>query len=377
MIRIAHVITGLDTGGAEMMLYNLLAHFRQDPAQSHTVFSLSDIGPVGERIAALGIPVRALAMRPALPSPLAVMRLAGWLRGGRFDVVQTWLYHADLVGGLAAWLAGRVPVIWCIQNSRLDPGVESRRTIWLVRQAARLSHYLPRYIVLVAEAAREWHAGLGYAADKMIVIPNGFDLTRFQPDPAARADVRAELDLPADIPLIGMIARFEPVKDHANFVQAARALSAHNRNAHYVLVGKNVTWENDALSDWIGGGEFRRKFRLLGLRTDTARLFNALDLVTLASRSEAFPLTIGEAMACGIPAVVTNVGDAAALVGDTGRVVPSQDPHALAAAWGDLLALPPDQRRRLGMQAQRRIQAHYSLDVIGQQYRDLWEHVRR
>lgn len=371
-LSIAHIITGLDTGGAETMLYNLLYHFRESGAMRQAVYSLSDIGPVGQRIAALGIPVRALGMNANRPNPLAVLRLARWLQDGEYDVVQTWLVHADLVGGVAARLAGNIPTAWCIQNTRLDAGVESKRTLWLTGQAAWLSRILPRAVVVVAQAARDWHAGLGYDRTRMVIIPNGFDTTRFQPDPAARAEVRAALDIPAETPVVGMLARFEPVKDHANFIEAARRQHAQDRTVMYVLAGKDVTWENDTLSEWIGGGEFRRQFRLLGLRSDAARLFNAFDLVTLSSRSEALPLTIGEAMACGVPAVVTDVGDAAALVGDTGRVVPSQDADALAAAWGEVLALPAAERAALGQRARQRVQERYSMDIIAEQYRALW-----
>jgi glycosyltransferase involved in cell wall biosynthesis len=377
MLRVAHIITGLDTGGAETMLYTLLAALHELPTpviQSH-VYSLSSIGPVGERIAALGIPVRALGMKPNMPNPAKVLELARWLQDGHYHLVQTWLYHGDLIGGAAARLAGGIPTAWGIHNTRLDPDTESSRTILIARILARLSRSLPRKIVLAAQAARAWHGELGYDTGRMVVIPNGFDLRRFQPDPAARTAIRAELEIPPDAPVVGMVARFEPVKDHHNFVQAARRLHEQQRGAYFVLAGKDVTWDNDALSGWIGGGEFRRKFRLLGLRSDAARLFNAFDVATLSSRREAFPLTIGEAMACGIPAVVTDVGDAAELVGETGRVVPPGDSEALAEGWNTLLQMDTAARRTLGRTARQRIETHYSLDLAVQRYVALWQSI--
>ncbi|MDX1994669.1 MAG: glycosyltransferase [bacterium] len=393
MLRVAHIITGLDTGGAETMLYTLLTALQQQaemldneadsfdaphtPVIHSHVYSLSTIGPVGERIAALGIAVHELGMKPNMPNPAKVLELARWLQDGHYHLVQTWLYHGDLIGGAAAWLAGGIPTAWGIHNTRLDPDTESRRTILIARILARLSRRLPRKIVLAAQAARAWHGELGYDTGRMVVIPNGFDLTRFQPDPAARTAIRAELEIPPDAPVVGMVARFEPVKDHQNFVQAARRLHEQQREACFVLAGKDVTWDNDALSGWIGGGEFRRKFRLLGLRSDAARLFNAFDVATLSSRREAFPLTIGEAMACGVPAVVTDVGDAAELVGETGRVVPPGDSEALAQGWSDLLGMDTAARRAAGQAARQRIETHYSLDLAVQRYVALWDSIAR
>lgn len=376
MLKIAHIITGLDTGGAETMLYNLLAYQQEDDTLQAEVYSLTDIGTTGQRIAALGLPVHALGMTPGLPNPLLIVKLARWLQENQFDVVQTWLYHADLVGSIAAKLAGNIPLAWCIQNTRLDTGVESSRTIWIAKQLAWLSRFMPDRIIAAAEAARKWHVGLGYSDEKMVIIPNGFDLTRFQPDSTARAEIRAELDIPPDAPVVGMVARFEPVKDHANFVAAAKALHEINREAFFVLAGKNVTWENDDLSAWIAMGDMQQQFRLLGLRNDAPRLFNALDVITLSSRSEALPLTIGEAMACGIPAVVTDVGDAALLVGDTGKIVPARNPEALSLAWNEILALPDSERHVLGSAARLRIEQHYSLPTIAAQYQMLWEEIR-
>jgi glycosyltransferase involved in cell wall biosynthesis len=373
-IALMHVIVGLDIGGAEMVLYRLLTQLDRARFAAHVV-SLRDIGPVGRRLMADGWPVYALGMRSGgvAALPPALVRLVGLMRALRPHVVQTWMYHADLLGGLAAKLAGGIPVAWNLRQSNLAPQFNKRSTLLLIRACALLSHGLPARIVCGSEAARRAHARLGYARTKMCVIPNGFDLALFKPDAEARVAVRQELGLAADTPLIGMMARFDPQKNHRTFVAAAGLLHAHCPTVHFLLCGGGVTWENRALAAWIDGAGLRARCHLLGEREDMPRLTAALDVATLSSRGEGFPNALGEAMACGVPCVVTDVGDAGAIVGETGRLVPPGHPEALARAWAELLACSEEERRALGAAARERIAACFSLEQVVDQYEALWE----
>jgi len=227
MIKVVHVITGLSVGGAENMLFKLVSGMDRSEF-SPEVISLSGIGPIGEKMQAAGIPVQALNMRPGLPNPALLLRLTQWLRESRPQVVQTWLHHADLLGGIASRRAGRIPLAWNIRHSNLDPATIKRQTILIGKACARLSHSLPQRIVCCSEAGREEHARLGYAADKLLVIPNGFDLTAYHPSPSAQSAIRAELGVPLEAPLIGLIGRFHPMKDHTTFIQAAALLHVSN-----------------------------------------------------------------------------------------------------------------------------------------------------
>ncbi|NLU50541.1 MAG: glycosyltransferase [Syntrophomonadaceae bacterium] len=372
--RIIHIITGLNTGGAEMMLYKLLHGMDKDKFQCQ-VISLTDIGPVGQRIQALGVPVRALGMRRGFPNPWAMLKLVSWLRHDSPHIVQTWMYHADLVGGMAARLAGGIPVVWNIRQSNLDAGNSKRTTIWTVRTCAKLSKSLPARIICCSEASKRVHIGLGYSANKMIVIPNGFNLLEFRPDPAQRLSVRQELGIPDDALLIGLVARFAPQKDHHNFIQAAAVLHVKFPDAHFLLCGDGVTWENPQLVGWIEKAGLRECCHLLGRRDDMARVTAAFDIASSSSYSEGFPNIVGEAMACGVPCVVTDVGDSALIVGDTGKVVPPRNPLALAEAWADLIEAGPDMRSRLGSAARRRIQENFSLPVVVGKYEALYEEI--
>ncbi|MDM8527687.1 glycosyltransferase [Anaerolineales bacterium HSG24] len=375
MKKIIQVISGLDTGGAEIMLYRLLGHIDRTKFEVE-VISLTDIGPTGKKIVTLGIPVFALGMkRGVLPNPIIILRLTCLLRQQRPHVIQTWLYHADLIGGLAAKLAGNIPICWGIHISNLDAQLYKQTTYRVISAGAKLSRWLPTRIVICSQVAQQPHIELGYVSEKMVFIPNGFDLEAFKPNPTARVTLRQELDLPPDTPLVGLIARFDPQKGHYNFIKAAEELHFHQPDVKFLLCGKDITWDNKELVQWIDAANLQQTCYLLGRRDDIPRLQAGLDILTLSSHGEAFPLVVGEAMACGIPCVVTDVGDSALIVGKTGRVVPPSNPTALAQAWRQLLALPYEARRIIGQQARQRISENFEIGQIAKQYARLWESV--
>jgi glycosyltransferase involved in cell wall biosynthesis len=376
-MRILHISTGLNVGGAEMMLFRLLQ--ARDPADSHHVISLIDVGLTGQRIEKLGIETRALGMR-RVPNPLKVIELARMISEIGPDVVQTWMYHADLIGGLAARLAGRARVVWGIHNSTLDPATTHRSTRLIVAASAGLSRRIPDAVVCVSRAAEALHVSKGYDAGKFILIPNGFDLSEFQPDEAARREVRRELGLRDEDVLIGMVARISPQKDHPNFIRAAASLAKRRPEVRFLLCGgpgvegaMGATPDNRELVRPLQEAGLLDRFSLLGRRDDVPRVSRALDIGVLSSSyGEAFPLVIGEAMACGVPCVVTDVGDSGFLVADTGRVVPPRDSEAMARAWEELVELGPEGRRRLGQAARARVEEHFSLPSVAARYAALW-----
>jgi glycosyltransferase involved in cell wall biosynthesis len=372
MIKVMHVITALGPAGAETMLTRVASGMDTSRFQNEVV-SLTDILDLAERMRVIGVRVRTLGMKKRVPNPFLVMLLAKWIRDSKPDVIHTWMYHANLVGTLAARLVGDVPVVWGIHHSALDPRFHKRRTMLVNRICASLSRKFPARIVCCSEASLRIHKELSYAHEKLQVIPNGFDLEQGKPDPAARASVREDLGIPANANLIGKAARFHPQKDHRNFIQAAARLHKKVPETHFLLCGEDVNWQNSQLVGWIEAAGIRDRCHLLGLREDVSRLFAAMDIATVASRcGEAFPMVIGEAMACGTPCVVTDVGDSASIVGETGIVVAPGDPDALAEAWRKLIEAGPEVRRSLGMAARRRVQTHFALPTIVQRYQSIY-----
>jgi glycosyltransferase involved in cell wall biosynthesis len=371
MIKVMHVITTLGPAGAETML-SRVATGMDGTRFENEIVSLTGILDLAERMQAIGVRVRTLGMKTSLPNPLLVMRLAQWIRESKPDVIHTWMYHANLVGALAACLAGDVPVVWGIHHSALDPRIDKRRTMFVNHACAFLSRKLPARVVCCSEASLRLHKKLGYSTELLEVIPNGFDLEQAKPDPTAPVSLREELGVPADTILIGIAARFHPHKDHRNFVEAAARLHKRMPEVHFLLCGMDITWQNSELAGWIESAGIGNCCHLLGPRKDMSRIFAGLDIATTSSRSEAFPIAIGEAMACETPCVVTDVGDSALIVGETGTVVPSGNPHALAEAWRKLIEAGPAVRRRLGMAARRRVQQHFALPEIVERYQAIY-----
>ena len=372
MVRIAHIITGLDTGGAETMLYKLLRSMnrsRFDPM----VVSLVDHRYSKFPIAELGIPVSSCGMRPGVPNVRGTLAAARELRRFQPHLLQGWMYHGNLAAqAAAAVLPEKTSVIWNIRGAHHVLREEKLLTAAAIWTGARLSALPSRIVSNSAVSAMLHQRQLGFSGDRWIVIPNGFELDKFGPSENARAEVRAELGLPQDTLLIGLIGRYHPMKDHANFLRAAAILRQTVPGAQFLLVGCGVD-HAAALQEQAAALGLLDCAHLLGERADMPRIAAALDIATSSSYSEAFPNIIGEAMSCGVPCVVTDVGDSAWLVGDTGAHVPARDSHALAGAWMELCGRGPAGRRNLGEAARNRIAAHFSIASVAAQYEQMYE----
>jgi glycosyltransferase involved in cell wall biosynthesis len=372
-VHIVHVINSFEFGGAESMLCNLvLRHDRRrfDPAVVALIDDLTVAGPLIDA----GVPLTVIGMRRGVPDPRGVLKLARYLRRAKPDIVQTWMDHSNLIGGLAAKLAG-VPVVWGVHHSNHVRGLAKRSTLLTVWACGKLSHALPERIVCCSEHSLRLYENEGFAVDRMSVIPNGFDTELFRPDAGARGDLRRELRIDEDVSLVGLIARFDPLKDHATFLKAAEVLSRKREDVHFVLCGAGVEWNNATLARAIHELRLVGRCHLLGPRRDMPRVQAALDMVVSSSVSEAFPLVLGEAMACGIPCVTTDVGDSALIVGLHGRVVPVRNADAIAAACEQVLSMPPEERGRLGLAGRQRICDRFGLDAVTRRYERLYQQV--
>lgn len=376
MVRVTHVIAGLETGGAQLFMYRLLAHLGRSLFENR-VISLTGLSTVGERIRALGIPIEALGMRPGVPDPRGLLRLVQAFRRNSPDLVQTWMYHSDLMGGLAAKITGGPKVVWGIRSGPLERGRRKLHFRATARVCAWLSRWLPTRIVCCAEAAWQWHRRLGYDDRRIVIIHNGVDLEEFRPDETARASVRRELGLPEATLLVGLVARWAPPKEHRTFIRAAARLRAALPEVNFLLCGAGVAWSNPELAAWAEAEGLRPCFHALGERRDVPRLTAALDLAVLASSSESYGNVASEAMACGVPCVVTNVGDLPLVVGDTGKVVLPREPAALAEAMREILSMSREERRRLGMLARRRVEEHFDMRQAVARYQALYLELAR
>lgn len=368
---ILHLITGLYRGGAEGQLQQLILHSDKRRFR-HVVISLLDGGSVAAELAAAGIEVRSLGMARGLPRPAGFFRLLRILRLYKPDVLHCWLYHACLLGAVTAPLARVRKMIWGLRSANphlRDYPVATRAT---VRMCAALS-FLPDTIIVNSETSRIVHEQWGYRTRSMRVFANGVDHTRFFPDSEARKSARAELGLSLDDVLIGLFARYSPMKDHDTFFRAAKLVHRRHPQVRFLLAGEGITSDNRQLLRMLEENCLQEVTYLLGPRSDVPRLTAALDVCCLSSWSESFPNVIVEAMACAIPCVATDVGDVARILGDTGRVVLPSAPEALAEAVSWLVAMDPAKRAALGHAARRRVLAHFTLQQNVTLYEDLYE----
>ncbi|WP_039725842.1 glycosyltransferase [Leptolyngbya iicbica] len=370
-MKIVLVITGLEIGGAEMMLLKILENLSQE--FSPEVVSLTTFGKVGHSIQALGIPVTALDMKLGISTLITLVKLVRLLRAKRPHIVHTWMYHADLVGGLAARLAKVPIVIWNIRHSNFASQKTKLTTKLVIQICTKLSYFIPDCIQCCSINARDIHIELGYDADKFIVIPNGFDLQRFYPNPQARKRIRQELNLSSSNMLVGMIGRFHPQKNHLAFFRAMSHVYCKLPKIHLLLAGKNINSGNLCLMAYIHETGVKAIVHLLDERDDTPDLMASLDLLVLSSsEGEAFPNVVGEAMACAVPCVVTDVGDSAYIVANTGKIVDANDEMQLMQAILSVLNLSESERMTLGRMARQRIETLFDIRQITQQYQDLY-----
>lgn len=364
-----HIITGLDDGGAEAVLYRLCARAVGD---RHHVISLMDAGKYGPLLQKLGVRVTCLNMPKGRVTASGFWHLYRLLHQEMPVVVQTWMYHANLLGGVAAWLSGHRNIAWGIHHTELVPGRSPRSTIIVSQICALLSRIIPRRILCCAEQAISIHTLRGYAAERMVFVPNGYDLSAFRPNALSRTAIRSELSL-GSRPLIGFVARYDPLKDHNTLLQALGLLKAAGLQISCLLVGTGLDHENTELKDRIANLGLSDQVHLLGRRNDVPEIMSALDLHVMSSISEAFPNVLAEAMACGTPCVSTDVGDAATIIGDTGWIVPPRNPQALAnAIVCALTELPlPDWSMRRAA-ARQRIKSKFSIEQMVDSYRAVW-----
>jgi glycosyltransferase involved in cell wall biosynthesis len=362
--KILHVITDLLTGGAETALVTLVTapHWINT---THHVVAMIPGGVNAQRLRDAGIGVTELGFRRGVPDPIQVWRLSRVIRAQRPDVIQSWMYHADLAALAALKLAGRsgrTKLVWGIRCSNLDASRYGRGFRFIVATAARLSRF-PAAMTANSQAGIEFHKSLGYRPRRAEMIHNGIDVARFKPDPLARAELREELKIDFGAPVVALMARIDPAKDHEGFLSAMRMLP----DIRAILAGEGT----ESLPDLPN-------IIRLGRRDDVPRLLAACDLIVSSSAfGEGFPNALAEGMAAGLAPVATDVGDSRLIVGDTGLVVPPSDPVALATAIRALVEEDPSSAMVRRRRARGRILERFSVERAVKLYAGLYAELDR
>jgi glycosyltransferase involved in cell wall biosynthesis len=370
-MRIVHIITDLDTGGAEMMLYKLLSSL-YDGKLNSMVISLMGRGKITERIEALGVKVETLDLgQGEYPSWHTIKKLRSIIRVFNPDIVQGWMYHGNIAATVAVFLFDpmrrKVKLFWNVRQTLYDINFEKTQTRWLIVLGRWLS-FFAHSIIYNSSLSAEQHCNVGYSEKKTKIIPNGFDVQKFRPDQNRRQQLREELGVADNVLLVGHISRLHPMKDHATLLRAidrvvdSLAGIGGKQEVLFLLIGYGVTSE---LSKNLA-------IRFLGERSDIPKIMSALDIVVSSSAwGEGFPNVIGEAMASEVPCVVTDVGDSAHIVGKYGRVCSVGDEQCIANSLLQLIE-NKQERKTMGKQARKRIKEKYSIDKIKKEYLKEW-----
>lgn len=368
MIKIAHISTSLETGGAEVQLLRLLDKIDKTKFEM-IVISLHEETYLADQVRDLGVPVHSLYLKD---SPINIKKAYKILKEFNPDVIHGTMYEGGVVGTLFnKFLPKKPPVIWTVHEGLEHYRQEPLRKQIQLRAWSLISN-LPDCMMYVSHLNAEQHLDWGFKNRKALVLTNGVDTRRFKPNPVARKAIRKSLYIPDDSFVIGITARFHPVKNHVGFLNAAGILSKTHPKVHYMMVGTNIDKDNKVLTDVIAKHGLEKNVHLLGNRDDIPDIVNAYDLAALTSLGEAFPLTLGEAMATSIPCVATNVGDNKFIIADTGRTVPARDDEALAAAWKELVEMDKDTFKRLGEAAYQRTIEKFTLAQQVEQHEELY-----
>jgi len=375
-MKILHIITGLNIGGAEGVLYRLI---RNSSKHRHFVISLKDKGFFGEKFDFEGTLLYTLNMPSGWISIKGLRKLYMLIRSIKPDVIQTWMYHGDFLGGLMAKIAGCNKIVWSVRHSTLIVGHISMSTRIIGKSCALSSDWIPKRIVFNSNKSIQLHIAKGYSQKKVVLIPNGFNCEKFRPNKLEREKLRKELGVKQHEVILGMVARWEPVKDYTNFFSAINILnSTINCLFKVVLIGSGITDYNLNLIKLCNLYSVINKVHLLGPRDDISSLMNAMDICVLSSFSESFPNVIAEAMACGVPVVTTDVGDSALIVNNLGWVVKPSDSSSLANAISLAIAEKinePKAWEARKIACRNHIIDNYSLERMVSSFERVWHEV--
>ena len=370
--NICYIISNLNLGGAENTLLKVINGLNNN--YNFTVISLTNIGDIGVILRNRGIKVYALEIKNIYSLIKNLLYLYNLIRKLKPDIVHTWMYQADLFGGIISKLAGVKIIYWNIRNSSLISGTSiSTRSIGFLNSF--FSYLIPNKIILVSENSRIYHSSLGYSNRKMLVIPNGYDVSLYTTNIFIKDKIKKELNISSNSIVIGSIGRYNLYKDHVTFIKSAlRVLDIIKKdfNIKFVLIGKNITKENNIIFSLIKNTKFKDNFILLGEQKDIIDYYSLFDIFCLHSISEAFPNVLAEAMCSGLPCISTNVGDVSLMLDDKFCIVPPNNTIKLSNSLIKLINLAKNDLDNIGFQNKLKISSEYSIELFYNNYNQIY-----
>ena len=371
-MRVLHIITGLGRGGAETLLYQFCKY---DKESEHIVVSLSGSQDYEKKLKQIDIQVHTLNFSNSKINFLGLIKLYKLIRQVKPDIIQTWMIHADMIGGLLARFAGIKNIFWGVHHTNLIEGSSKKMTMLIIKINSILSYFIPRKIIYCAKNSKEVQESIGFQSSKGVVINNGYNIDTFSNSSFLNNKFLNEFNFPVDTFVIGHVGSYSPLKDQISLIEAFSILKQKQFNFEVVLVGTNLDNNNHDLVSLLDKKDLNNHVHLLGRRDDIPTIMNGIDIFVLSSISEAFPNVLNEAMACATPCVTTDVGDAAIIVGNTGWVVPKKNPSALMESI--LEAVDEKKFHNIAWlqrkdACRKRIVENFSLEEMIKKYKKVW-----
>jgi len=371
MKKIIYIITGLNVGGAELVLLRLLMKINKkeyDPL----VITLREKGIMGERIEKLGINVHCLRIHSFINLLPGLIKLVNKINIFNPQIIHTFMIHSAFFVGIIAKLLNKPTIIWNIFSTDLSLQSNKYKTRLIIIMCAYLSKIIPNRIIIDSNASYSSHKKAGYSWEKMEIIHNGVDTNEFSPNTIKRSEYRKQYFKENEL-VIGLIARYHPVKGHDIFIKAVSILRREVSNVKFLLNGSNIEISNSKLMKMISKEGIQDFIHISDSKLEATNILLACDILVSSSKFESFPNIICEAMACSIPCVVTNVGDCAEIVGETGVIVSANDADELSSAIMGLINMPLKDRKKLGENARLRIKNNFSLSLMMEKYNNIYD----
>ena len=368
---IIYIISVIGTGGAEMMLYKLIKNLDKTNLKIITIISLSKNKNELSYFNDLQFNITTFNFRNILFIPITFLKLIFYIRKKKPDIVHTWMYHADLIGGLAAKIAGVRFIIWGIRNSYLSTLYNKKFTKYVVLSCSKLSYYIPDIITSNSQSSALDHINIGYNKNKFIIIPNGFDMTKFN-NKNTKLNIRDKLNLDYNTILIAHIARFHPQKNHIGFIEAAYNIHIQHPNIHYVMIGSNVDYNNPILVNKIKELNLSKHIHLLGLIENINEIISNFNFFISTSFGEAFPNVIGEAMSSNVICISTDVGDCAEIIHNYGFISKDTSSKSISDSTIEALKMNKEEQLNMKLNAKKRVETNYNINLISNLYLELY-----
>ena len=372
--KVLHCIGALHKGGgAEEVLYQLAS---KDKEWTHVIVSLQGDGYYSDFLRKAGVKVFTIGLSRSPFSVFRLFKLFRLIKAEKPDVIQTWLYYSDFIGGLIGRLAGVKNIVWGIHHTTHDNTKSSFAIRATHKLCAKLSSNIPKEIISCSATGLDSHVKAGYKKQKMHVVHNGYDLDRFHPDAVSAENIRKKFGLEGHF-LMAMLGRWDPQKDHRSLCTALSVVKHEEKKPWAcVLFGSDMHAGNQGIASLIEEFDLQGHVFLGGLVDDVAGNLVQLDLKVLSSSfGEAFPNVLNEAMACAIPCVTTDVGDSAKIVGDCGWVSLPKRPEALAVNIADAMQEfheNVDAWTERKKKCRQRILENFTVWTMIEQYHKVW-----